>query len=116
MANVERLTKRVKKMEEWIAENEDTGGPAGTLETFSYLVNEIRRMGTDIQNTNMAYQRMRQLTFGFLEVNELTSEWDEYVKEQDNAVQNQQAEEIPVQEEAESSEEAISASEEEEEE
>ena len=34
MANVERLTKRVKKIEEWIAENE--GGP--TLDNMNYLV------------------------------------------------------------------------------
>jgi hypothetical protein len=112
MASMERLTKRVKKMEEWIADNEDTGGPAGTLETINYLLNEIRRMGPEIQNNQMAYQRMRQLTFGFLESKKLESEWDEYVKEQDNAVQKQQAEEVPAQEEAESGEEAVEAPEE----
>ena len=96
-------------MEEWIADNEDTGGPTGILETINYLLNEIRRMGPEIQNSQMAYQRMRQLTFGFLESKELESEWDEYVKEQDNAVQKQQAEEVPAQEEAESGEEVVEA-------
>ena len=100
-------------MEEWIAENEDTGGPAGTLETMTWAINEIRRMGTDVQNNQLAYQRMRQLTFGFLEKNELTTEWDEYVKEEENALQKQQTEEIPVQEEAESGEETVKTSKEE---
>ena len=113
MASIERLTKRVKKMEEWIAENEDTGGPAGTLETMTWAINEMRRMGTDVQNNQLAYQRMRQLTFGFLEKNELTAEWDKYVKEEENALQKQQTEEVPVQEETESSEEVIETHEEE---
>ena len=105
MANIERLTKRVKKVEEWIAENEDTGGPAGLLETFGYLVNEVRRLGSEANNAQMSYQRMRQITFGFLELKKLESEWDEYVKEQDNALQKQQTEEVSVQEQTESSEE-----------
>ena len=113
MASIERLTKRVKKMEEWIAENEDTGGPAGTLETMTWAINEIRRMGTDVQNNQLAYQRMRQLTFGFLEKNELTEEWDKYVKEEEDALQKQQTEEVPVQEETESSEEVSETHEEE---
>ncbi len=82
---MERLTKRVKKMEEWIADNEDTGGPAGTLETFNYLLNEIRRMGQEGQHHQSAYGQMRQLTFKFLEEKKLESEWDEFVKAQEEA-------------------------------
>ena len=100
-------------MEEWIAENEDTGGPAGTLETMTWAINEMRRMGTDVHNNQLAYQRMRQLTFGFLEKNELTEEWDKYVKEEEDALQKQQTEEVPVQEETESSEEVSETHEEE---
>jgi hypothetical protein len=35
MANVQRLTKRVKDLEEWTKENEMTGGPQGILEEDS---------------------------------------------------------------------------------
>ena len=38
MANNERLTKRVKKLEEWIVENQEMGGPKGILETMSFLI------------------------------------------------------------------------------
>ena len=38
MANVERLTKRLEKMEQWIAENE--GGP--TLNNFNWLIDVIK--------------------------------------------------------------------------
>ena len=85
MANVERLTKRVKKMEEWIAENEDTGGPAGLLETFNYLVNEVKRLAQEGQHHQSAYGQMRQMTFKFLEEQKLETEWDEYVKAQEEA-------------------------------
>ena len=39
MANIERLTKRVKKMEEWVAENEEMGGPKGYMDTFVHMYN-----------------------------------------------------------------------------
>ena len=102
---MERLTKRVKIMEDWIAENEDTGGPQGTLETFNFLVNEARRAAQMAQNSEMRFNQMRQMTFAFIKEQELEEEWDKYVKEQDNAVQEQQTEEVSVQEQTESSEE-----------
>ena len=40
MANLQRLTERVKKMEEWVKENEELGGPQGTLDTFNFLISE----------------------------------------------------------------------------
>ena len=42
MANKDRLTKRVKKIEQWIAENEEMGGPKGYLDTMVVLINEAR--------------------------------------------------------------------------
>ena len=105
MANVERLTKRVKKMEEWIAENEDVGGPAGTLETFNFLVSEVRRIGMAAENANNRFQELRRITFAFVAEKELEKEWDTFIEERENAVQEQQAEEVSVQEQAESSEE-----------
>ena len=76
MASNERLTKRVKKIEDWVKENEEMGGPKGYLDTIVTLINST-----------------------------IEEEWDKYVKEQDNAVQEQQTEEVSVQEQAESSEE-----------
>ena len=37
MANNERLTKRVKDLEEWTKANEMTGGPQGILEAFAFM-------------------------------------------------------------------------------
>ena len=115
MANVQRLTKRVKDLEEWTKENELTGGPQGILETFTFLVNEARANAQRTAQTDQAFHHLRQLTFEFVKEHDLTKEWDEFVKEkEENAVQEQPAEEVPLQEEAESGEEAVEASEKEE--
>ena len=37
MANLQRLTERVKRMEDWIKENDMTGGPQGVLEAFAFM-------------------------------------------------------------------------------
>ena len=113
MANVERLTKRVSKIEEWIKDNEDTGGPQGTLEVMQVLINERKlavEKGAEAQNH---FNQIRGLLSDFLRGKELLEDWNKYLEEQD-ALQKQQAEEIPVQEQAESSEEVIEAQEEEE--
>tara|TARA_R100000458_G_C8251187_1_gene228094 strand:+ start:825 stop:1181 length:357 start_codon:yes stop_codon:yes gene_type:complete len=118
MANMERLTKRVKKVEEWIEENEDMGGPKGLLETMSFLVNEARRNQEVAHNAHEQFNTMRGFMFGFLEEQELGNEWDEYLKKKDeerDAVQKQEAEEISVQEETEDSKETSKTSEEKEE-
>ena len=110
MANTERLTKRVKKMEDWVKENEDMGGPAGTLETFNFLVSEARMSSMRSQQTDQRFQQLRAMTFEFIRENDLTEDWDKFVQEkEENAVQEQQTEEIPAQEEAEDSEETIEA-------
>jgi hypothetical protein len=109
MASIERLTKRVKKMEEWIKENETMGGPAGTLETFNFLINEARGSQQRAMHTDQTFNQLRQVVFEFVKEQGLTDKWDEFVKEKENAVQKQQAEEVPLQEEAESGEEAVEA-------
>jgi hypothetical protein len=110
MANIQRLTERVKKMEDWVKENDMTGGPQGVLDTFVLMVNETRA------STNMRVQainnlnNLRTLAFEFIEQHELTEEWNAFLKEkEENAVQEQSAEEVPLQEEAESGEEAVKA-------
>jgi hypothetical protein len=101
MANVQRLTERVKKMEEWVKENEDLGGPQGTLEVFNYLVMEARGNAQRMIQTDQAFQQLRQFAFEFIQQHELTDEWDEYIKEKENAVQKQSPEEVPSLTEAE---------------
>ena len=108
MANLERLTKRVKKVEEWIEENEDMGGPKGLLETMSFLVNEARSYGLQFRNAQEQFTNLRGLCFEFLEEKGLGKEWDEFLKKKDeekeNAVQEQETESVPVRDEPEASE------------
>ena len=105
MANNERLTKRVKKIEEWVAENEEMGGPKGYLDTMVVLINETRRSQTIQAETAQQFNRLRQLNNEFLVEQELGEEWNKFLEEKENAVQEQQTEEVPVQEQTESSEE-----------
>lgn len=100
-------------MEEWVEENEDIGGPQGTLETFNFLISEIRRANQQAQTSEQRFNQIRQMAFGFIKENEMTEKWDKYVEEQENAVQKQQTEEVSVQEEAQSSEEVSETSSEE---
>ena len=105
MANNDRLTKRVKKLEEWVAENDDMGGPKGYLDTFIQMYNMNAQMSAQARQMQGAFEQLKGLTFGFMQENKLEEEWDEYVKEKEDAVQKQQTEEVPVQEQTESSEE-----------
>ena len=107
MANLQRLTERVKRMEDWIKENDMTGGPQGVLDAFVLMVNETRA------STNMRLQAVQQinnlraLAFEFIGQHELTEEWNEFLaeKEKENAVQEQSPEEVPSLTEAEDGEE-----------
>ena len=113
MANNERLTKRVKKIEKWIEENE--GGP--TLDNMNYLLNITKRNADQGMQVQAEYEKYRQLCEEFLTVEELGDTWNEFLQKKEgekNAVQKQQTEEVSVQEEAEGSEETIEAQEEEE--
>ena len=108
MANLQSLTERVKKMEEWIKENEDMGGPQGTLETFNFLVNETRMSAQMRTQMEQQINNLRSLAFEFIQQHELTEEWNEFLKEKEeenNAVQEQSPEEVPTLTEAEDGEE-----------
>ena len=113
MANMERLNKRVKKIEEWIAENEEMGGPKGYLDTMVVLINETRRSQTHQAETANQFNKLRGLNNEFLALKELGEEWNTFLEEKDNAVQEQQTEEVSVQEQAEGGEETSEAPEEE---
>ena len=100
-------------MEDWVKENESMGGPQGILDTMSFLINETRMAAQIRAQTQAQIENLRGLAFEFIQQHELTEEWNDFLKEkEENAVQEQQTEEIPVQEEAESGEEAVEAPEE----
>ena len=109
MANLKRLTRRVEEMENWIDEN----GDGDTMANMHYLIRSVRQAGDMLQNEQRNTQNLRGLLFGFLKEKNMEKEWDEFLKEtEENAVQEQQAEKIPVQEQTEDSEEVIEEEEE----
>ena len=96
MANNERLTKRVKYLEDWVAENEDMGGPKGHLDTMVWLLNLVKGNQEQLNMVSQQFNDLRQLTFEFMKEQDLEKEWDEFVQEKQNAVQEiqQEAEEV----------------------
>ena len=64
MASNERLTKRVKKMEKWVAENEDMGGPKGYLDTFVSMYQMNANLGSQLRQVREAFEQLRSYTFG----------------------------------------------------
>ena len=107
MANNERLTKRVKKIEEWVAENEEMGGPKGYLDTMVAMYQGNVNASQQMRQLDMQFQQLRAYAFEFIKEQKLDDDWNEFLKEKENAVQEQQAEEVPLQEEAESGEEVV---------
>ena len=106
MANLQRLTKRVNEMEEWIKENDMTGGPQGVLDTFVLMVNETRASTNLRVQAQQTVQNLRALAFEFIEQHELTEEWNEFLADKEkDAVQEQSPEEVPSLTEAEDGEE-----------
>ena len=93
-------------MEEWVKENENTGGPQGTLETFNFLVNETRMSAQMRTQMEQQINNLRGLTFEFIQQHELTEEWNEFLADKEkDAVQEQSPEEVPSLTEAEDGEE-----------
>ena len=104
MANMERLNKRVKKIEEWIAENEDMGGPKGYLDTMVSLYQNAATSQSQAQTLNDNFNRLKALNNEFLVEKELGEEWNKFLEEKD-AVQKQSTEEVPIRDESETSKE-----------
>ena len=100
MANVKRLTDRVKRIEKWIEENGD--GP--TLHNMDYLILSIRQVNDMLKQQQDLYANFRNLTFEWIGQKDLAKDWDEFVKEKENAVQEQETESVPVRDEPEDSE------------
>ena len=108
MANNERLTKRLKKIENWVAENEEMGGPKGYLDTIVSMYQGNVSATGQLRQLEQQFQQLRAYAFEFIEENELTEEWNAFLEEKD-ALQKQQTEEVSVEEEAESGEETSEA-------
>ena len=110
-ANLTRLKKRIETLEQWVEDNEALAGPEGTLDTMNYLIGENRRAGQMQAHLNQLQGYLQE----YLNETESMDQWNEFIQTREqgnNAVQEQQTEEVSVQEEAESSEEAVEASEE----
>ena len=103
MANLKRLTQRVEKMEKWISEN----GDSDTMANMHYLIQSVRQAGEMLQNEQQNSHNFRNLIFEWMNERELGDDWNEYIKEKENAVQESKTKEVPVQEQAEDSEEVI---------
>ena len=104
MANVERLNKRVKKIEEWMQENEEMGGPKGYLDTMVALYQDAVTSQRQAKILNDNFNRLKAFNNEFLASKELGEEWNKFLEEKD-AVQKQSTEEVPVRDESETSEE-----------
>tara|TARA_R100000900_G_scaffold77630_1_gene61388 strand:+ start:15 stop:323 length:309 start_codon:yes stop_codon:yes gene_type:complete len=81
MANVERLTKRVKNLEEWTEENEMTGGPQGVLDAFIFLLNSAKGAQQQTMQTGQELQQFKSMAFEFIEEQKLGDDWNEFVTE-----------------------------------
>ena len=91
-ANLERLKKRIRTLEDWVDENEAIGGPEGTLDTFNYLINRTRQAEQMQGHMNQLQQYLQM----FLQENELMDKWNEFIQEKENAVQEQTTEKVPT--------------------
>ena len=105
MASNERLTKRVKKIEDWVKENEEMGGPKGYLDTMVALINSTRDAQNQANAVGMNMQRLQGLLNEFLVENDMGEDWNKFLEDKENAVQEQSTEEVPVRDESEASEE-----------
>ena len=103
MANLKRLTRRVEEMEDWIEEN----GDGDTMANYNYLVKSIRQAGDMLNNEQQNHQNFRNMVFEWMKEKEYGEDWNTFIKEKEDAVQKQQAEEVSGQEETESSEETV---------
>ena len=90
-----------------MAENEEMGGPKGYMDTMVSLYQNNMAASNQMRQLDQQFQQLRAYAFEFIQENKLDEEWNEFLKEKDNAVQEQKAEEVPAQEEAESGEEVV---------
>ena len=116
MATLKRLEKRMNEVEAWVKDFNAGQGPAQTMDNLNWLVGQTRMLGDRLQSMENqamemqnALQQNAEIVNKFVEDNDLVHDWQAYIaelqKEQDNAVQEQEAESLDVQEQAEDGEE-----------
>ena len=92
-----------------MAENEEMGGPKGYMDTMVSMYQGNMAASQQMRQLNEQFQQLRAYAFEFIGENKLDEEWNEFLKEKDNAVQKQKTEEVPLQEEAESGKQTVEA-------
>ena len=111
---MKRLEKRLANMEQWAKELERGSGPAQTMENMNWLVGQTRMLGDRLQQAEQAVGEMQaaiqqnnEILQKFLDKHDMIRDWQVYLEElqkeaeeNDNAVQEQEAEGLDVQEQA----------------
>ena len=119
MATVKRLEKRLENMERWAKELEKGSGPAQTMENMNWLVGQTRMLGDRLQQAEQAVgelqgaiQQNNEVLQTFLDKHDMIRDWQVYLEElqkaaeeENDAVQEQKAESLDAQEQAEDGEE-----------
>ena len=78
-------------MEDWIEENKDIGGPQGTLDTFNFLVTEMRALAQQANNMTTQLETFRAYCFEFIKESDMVEDWDEFIKAKEELQQGEQS-------------------------
>ena len=119
MANVKRLEKRLKNVEEWAKQLEKNSGPTQTMDNMNWLVGQTRMLGDRIQQAEQAVnelqnaiQQNNEILQTFLDKHDIIRDWQVYLEElqkeaeeENNADEEQETEGLDAQEQAEDGEE-----------
>ena len=125
MATLKRLEKRMNAVEEWLKDFEKGAGPAQTMDNMNWLIAQCRNIGQQLADKTghcnqleMMHQQNGMALQSFIEEKDLVMDWQAHItklQEEQNALQESEAEEVSVQEQAESGEETSEAPDEKEE-
>ena len=88
MANIKRLTRRVEEMEDWIEENSD----GDTMANYNYLIQSVRQGGDMLNNEKQNFANFKNLVFEWMNDRKHGDDWNEYIKEKEDAIQTKQEE------------------------
>ena len=116
---MKRLEKRLENVEQWAKALEKGAGPAQTMENMNWLVGQTRILGDRMAETEQGLQQMQaamsannEILQQFLDKHDMIRDWQVYLeelqqqtKENDDAVQEQDTEEVSSRDEAEDGEE-----------
>ena len=88
-------------MEDWIDEN----GDSDTMANYNYLISSVRQGGDMLRNEQQNHQSFKNMVFEWMNDKGHGDDWNAWIKEKEDAVQEQATEEIPALTEAEDGEE-----------